>query len=266
MKHLFMLVTSLIWVAITAQAAHANIVVLGDLTRKYQLMPGQTHESIIELENRDSQDKKVMIYQTDYKYLASGDISFPPPGTCNRSNASWLIFSPKVVELTAGQKTQVKFLIRAPRDSSRTGTYWSMLMVQNMEKGIPEKVENAALQPFPASRYGVQIITQMGNTGKIAVEFTSATVVNHNAKRYLVVDIENKGTRYATPELWLEVFTIDGQKAGRFISDSAGILPGCGIRREIDISSLPKGMYSSLLIADCGHKDVFGLDLKLVLQ
>jgi hypothetical protein len=249
-----------------APSAQANIVVLGDLTRVYRLNPGETYEAIIELENRDSTLKKVQVYQTDYKYLATGDNFFPPPGTYKRSNSSWIYYSPKIVSVPPRQKSQIKYLIRAPKDTTKNGTYWSMLMVQDMHDLNPNDSEPDALQLVPTFRYGVQIITQISNSGKIGVEFTSANVVNNKSKRYLLVDIENKGTRHAKPELWIEVFNSKGEKAGRFVTEPGSILPGCSIRREIDISSLPKGIYSSLVIADCGQKDVFGLELKLVLQ
>ena len=250
-------------------SAFANIVILGDLTHDYRLKPGQTHEAVIELENRDPAVKKVRVYQTDYAYLANGESLFPAAGTNSRSNARWLTFSPKVVTIPPMQKSQIRYLIRAPKDSAKCGTYWSMLMVQDMPKSDPEKTngqEPADPLSTPGFRYGVQIITQIDETGKIGLEFTSATVVSKNSKRLLVVDIENKGTRIAKPELWLEVYSSSGQKTGRFVTVPGNILPGCSIRREIDLSSLPKGSYNSLLIAVCGKQDVFGLELKLVLS
>jgi hypothetical protein len=249
-------------------SSSANIVILGDLTHDYRLKPGQTHEAVIELENRDTAIRKVCVYQTDYTYLANGESHFPAAGTSNRSNARWLTFSPKVVSILPMQKSQIRYLVRAPKDSAKSGTYWSMLMVQDVQKAVTEKTnsqESGDPSPAPGFRYGVQIITQIDDTGKIGLEFTSATVVSKNSKRLLVVDIENRGTRIARPELWLEVYSSIGQKTGRFVTVPGTILPGCGIRREIDLSSLPKGSYNSLLIADCGKKDVFGLELKLVL-
>jgi hypothetical protein len=249
--------------------ACANIVILGDLTHDYRLRPGQTHEAVIELENRDPAIRKVRVYQSDYTYLANGENQFPTAGTNNRSNARWLTFSPRIVTIPPMQKSRIHYLIRAPKDSAKNGTYWSMLMVQDIPNAEQEKSNgqgSAEPAQSPGCRYGVQIITQIDDTGKIGLEFTSATVVSKNAKRLLVVDIENKGTKIAKPELWLEVYSSSGQKTGRFVTVPGNILPGCGIRREIDLSSLPKGSYNSLLIADCGKKDVFGLELKLVLS
>jgi hypothetical protein len=252
-----------------AQAASAGIVVLGDLTRDYQLKPGQTHEAVIELENRDALVKIVRIYQADYKYTANGESFFPAPGTNERSNSGWLTFSPKTLTILPMQKSQVRYLLRAPKDRSKKGTYWSMLMIQEVSEPAAvktDKPESVSTPPAAPNRYGVQIITHIYNTGKINLEFTSATVESKNSKRFLTVDIENKGTRIARPEMWLEVYTGNGQKAGRFVSEQGTILPGCSVRREIDISSMPKGTYNSLFIADCGHKDVYGLEIKLVLE
>lgn len=238
----------------SARAAEANIVVLGDLTRDYQLRPGQTHESTIELENRDQFPQQVKVYQVDYKYLANGENFFPVPGSMERSNARWITFNPKTMTIPPMQHAQVRYLIRAPRDRAFRGTYWSMLMIQD------------AKERTVVGRYGVQILTHLVNTGKIGLQFTSATVGSKMGKRVLTVDIENKGDKVARPEMWVEVYNTAGQKAGRFISTQGTILPGCGIRRDIDISSLPKGSYNSLFIADCGGKDVYGLEIKLVLE
>jgi hypothetical protein len=252
-----------------SSVAEAGIVVTGDLTHEYQLKPGQTHEASIELENRDATPKTVRIYQTDYRYQANGQSFFPSPGTTERSNAGWLTFSPKVMTVPPMQKSRIRYLIRVPRDRTKKGTYWSMLMIQEVPDAAPAKTErkdNTVTLASPASRSGVQIVTQLENSGQIALEFTSATVVSKNAKRILSIDIENRGTRIAHPEMWLEVYTGGGLKAGRFVSEAGSILPGCSIRREIDISTLPKGTYNSLFIADCGQRDTFGLEIKLVLE
>ncbi len=251
------------------RAASAGIVVLGELKREYQLRPGQTHESVIEIENRDATAKKVRIYQTDYRYLSNGESYFPAAGTTERSNAGWLTFNPKTLTILPMQKSQIRYLLRAPRDLTKKGTYWSMLMIQEVPgtaAAKPDRQESSVLLPAGSNRYGVQIVTQLENTGVIMLEFTKATVESKNSKRLLTVDIENRGTRIARPEMWLEVYTGSGVKAGRFVSEQGTILPGCGVRREIDISSIPKGTYSSLFIADCGHKDVYGLEIKLVLE
>jgi hypothetical protein len=260
------LILSILCLLSLSSPAHAKIVVLGDLTRSYKLAPGETYEAIVELDNRDPVVKKVQVYQTDYRYLANGDNFFPKPGTYNRSNASWISFSPKIVTVLPHQKAQIKYLIRVPKDATMTGAYWSMLMVQDMSDVDSRKPFQGEQVLVPTFRYGVKIITQVGSTGKIDVGFISANVINSNSKRSLVIDIENRGSRLAKPEIWIEVFNNNGEKAGRFVTEPGNILPGCSIRREIDMSSLPKGVYNSLVIADCGQKDVYGLDLKLVLQ
>jgi hypothetical protein len=251
-----MLKTTLLLLCMLLQplAVRANIVVLGDLTHEYLMKYGETHEAVIELENRDMVTRHVRIYQTDYKYPTTGESFFPAPGSMERSNAVWITFSPRSITIPPMRKAQIRYLIRAPKDRWFTGTYWSMLMIQEMQGQAP------------GNRYGVLVLTQLADSGKIGLEFTSATVGSKNGQRILTVDIENKGTRAARPELWLEVYNSMGQKAGRFITNQSTILPGCGTRREIDISSLPKGTYNSLFIADCGGKDVFGLEIKLVLE
>ena len=248
--------------------ASGGVVVLGELVREHQLRPGQTLEASIELENRDASPRTVRIYQTDYRYQANGESIFPTPGSTERSNAGWLTFTPKVLTIPPSQKSTVRYLIRVPVDRSRTGTFWSMMMIQEIPdqpQGKAGVQEGTGASPPTANRYGVQIITQMADTGRIGIEFTSATIESRNAKRLLTIDIENRGSRIARPEMWLEVFTQSGHKAGRFLTDKATILPGCGVRREIDITSLAKGTYNSLFIADCG-KDVYGLEIKLVLD
>jgi P pilus assembly chaperone PapD len=263
-----MLATAVAGLLCPVPSARGGVVVLGELARDHKLRPGQTQEATIELENRDASPRTVRIYQSDYRYLANGESFFPAPGSTERSNARWLTFSPKVLTIPPSQKSQVRYLLRAPVDRSKTGTYWSMMMIQEIPDPSTGKAggqEGTAAPPSAASRYGVQIITQLADTGRIGIEFTSATIESRNSKRMLTIDIENRGSRVARPEMWLEVFTDSGHKAGRFLTDKGTILPGCGVRREIDITSLAKGSYNSLFIADCG-KDVYGLEIKLVLD
>ncbi|NTU67372.1 MAG: hypothetical protein HGB02_00680 [Chlorobiaceae bacterium] len=251
-----------------ATTATAGVVVIGEMARDYQLRPGQTSESTIELENRDDSPRTVRIFQTDFRYLANGESFFPAPGSMERSNADWLTFSPKILTIPPLQKSLVRYLLRVPNDRSKTGTFWSMMMIQEIHEPAPAKngrQEGIATPPPPASRHGVQIVTQLEETGKIGIEFTSATIESRNSKRILTLDIENRGSKVARPEMWLEVYTGSGQTAGRFLADKGTILPGCGVRREIDITALSKGSYSSLFIADCG-RNVYGLEIKLVLE
>jgi len=111
---------------------------------------------------------------------------------------------------------------KKPANKPLTGTYWSMLMVESLPKGHPEtdgalndKVGVGVLQ---VTRYGVQIATHIGDSGKRKVKFLKSKLFTKEGKRFLQIDLENIGERWLNPIMWAELYDKKGGLIGRFES------------------------------------------------
>jgi hypothetical protein len=80
------------------------------------------------------------------------------------------------------------------------------------------------------------------------------------------LDLENTGTRVLTPNLSLELFDTTGLSSGKFKAQSFRVYPTCSVRNQIDITEVPKGHYSALLLIDSGDDNVIGAQYELTIE
>ena len=67
-------------------------------------------------------------------------------------------------------------------------------------------------------------------------------------------------------EFWAEIYDRDGIRVGRFESGPKRIFPNCSVRHQLDITGVPKGYYTALLIVDNGDHRVFGANYELQIE
>jgi hypothetical protein len=120
------------------------------------------------------------------------------------------------------------------------------------EKGKPQVSLRTVL------RYAVQIVTNIGDTGKRDLKFIDRKVVVDGASRTLQLDLENTGERALSPTLWCELYDKTGVSAGRFQGRRQRLYPGCSGRFRIDLTKVPAGSYTAVVVADNGDEYVFG--------
>lgn len=247
----------------------AGIDVLSGLTDEAVLQPGDKKDGRIVLRNTADTPQEVRVYQTDYTFRCDGTNAYDKPGACNRSNGPWITFSPQQFTVPPKETSTVYYTVQVPRDDKLTGTYWSMLMVEPVMlapppvKGEQGKVK-VGLQTV--IRYGVQIVTNIGGTGKREARFVDKQLVASDGKRFLQLDLENTGDRWLRPTIWAEVFDDKGARAGRFECGRTRIYPGCSTRNSIDLGSLKAGKYQALVVIDNGDESVWGAQYALEIK
>ena len=145
-----------------------------------------------------------------------------------------------------------------------------------MVEGIPgssseatgEEKGGATLGIRQVIRYGIHLVTHIGDTGVGSLEFLETRLLRQGGKRILQVDIENIGKRLLKSFLWAELYDEQGIHIGRF-EDSEfhlRIYPGTSVRYRVDLTQVPEGKYKALVVADCGGEDVFGATYTLELE
>jgi len=240
----------------------AGVSVPSGLTYEKEAPPGGTYKGAIQLINTGKGPQEVKIYQTDYLFYSDGSNIYGEPGKDARSNADWITFSPRRLTIPPKGTAQVNYTLEVPDDKALVGTYWSMLMVEGISSSSPEAVKKEkgviSMGITQIIRYGLQMITQIGDTGTHKLKFVKTKILKTDDKRILQIDMENIGERLLRPALWAELYDEKGRSVGKFEGGKLRIYPGTSVKFRIDLSRVPKGTYKAMVVADCGGDDLFG--------
>lgn len=260
MMRKIILLLGFIVISFSLQAA---VTILNGLTHNFTVTPGQTYSGQIQIGNTDNRPRMAIISQFDYQTNANGESSFLKPGKTGRSNISWINLSESTVRINAKDNYTVTFEVRVPNDLTGDGTYWSVIMVEPVEEADTGKLAKGQFRIENKIRYAIQVICQVGESGKIDVKFLGAEVLRENGQRVVNIDLENTGQRYVRPVIQLEFFDAEGKEAGTFQSNDQGLYPGSSLRYKVDITALPPGEYKVVALANCTVDNVFGINLTL---
>jgi len=237
------------------------------LSYEKKAVPGMMYKGTIIIRNEGGKEQGVKLYQTDYLFFSDGRNIYGEPGTIPRSNAEWIDFSPKWLTIPPQQEVAVSYRVRVPQESTLVGTYWSILMVEELPQSLPERSKSGkagfTLAIKQVIRYGTQIVTHIRDSGDRRLKFFKTRLLKEGERRTLQVDVENIGERLLKPFLWVELYDEEGSYIGRFEGERLRVYPGTSVRYRVDLSKVLKGEYRALVVADCGSDDIFGVTYAL---
>lgn len=251
-------------------AVRAQVGIVNGLTQEKICAPGEAFESYIRLKNNGPKDETIKIYQTDYTFTADGKSFYEAPGRLVRSNAAWISVGSKQVTVPGLATMDVKYSCKVPADANLVGTYWSIIMfevlppAQRAKGGASNK--EIVFGVSQVMRYGVQIVTHFGETGKRSLKFLKTEMLEDKDRKTLQVDVENNGERWLRPFSYVELFTEKGEPAGKFDGERWRIFPGSSARFKFDVSALHAGSYNALIVFDNKDVSVFGAQVKLKIE
>ena len=247
--------------------AEGHISIIGGLSHEKKAIPGEVYKGSILIKNSGNNTLEIKIYQTDYLYYFNGTNDYGPPGKLKRSNADWLSFNPHQMIIPPESTATINYTVTTPSDPNLVGTYWSMLMVEEIPKSSPESTRAEEIEPqvgiTQIVRYGIQMNTHIGNSGERKLKFIETKLLTENEGRILQVDVENTGQMWLKTYLWAELYDNTGRYIGRFEGGRKRIHPGASVRFKVDLNNVPEGTYEALIVADCGGDDVFGANYTL---
>ena len=236
----------------------AAVVVESSMTQENRVQPGDIYQGIIKLRNSAKVSAEAKVYQTDYSFSADGRNSYGEAGKMKRSNAKWLQLSQGQFTVPPRSVLTVNYQIRVPDDATLTGSYWSMLMVEQ----VSSKASGKMLQKM---RYAVQVITHIGTTGTGELVFIEPKVLKKNGDALFSVDIKNTGERLLRPQLSLELYNQQGVALSKLEGSKLRLYPNTSGRFNIDLKGVPSGKYTGLVVADAGGDDLFGAQLEVLI-
>ena len=258
--------------AVATMVAPAQVSVIGELSQDKDVKPGESYNGVIVVRNDTNEPQEAKVYQTDYTFQYTGTNNYGEPGKQPRSNAKWIAFSPSFVTLPPQGTMAINYTVTVPKESDSkklVGTYWSMLMIEGIQKGsaessLPQKDKKAQMGIMQTIRYGIQIATTIANTGVKKIQFVGVPeVVDKDGKRSLQIDIENVGEIGMRPDVYVELFSAQGISLGKYPGVKYRIYPGTSVRQLIDVTSVAKGTYKALVVVDAGGEDVYGAQYTL---
>lgn len=261
-----------VWAAIAILAliasvtTHAAVVPVGDATYVEVGRIGDSYRGSIELRNQGAARVLVRLRQADYSFGADGTSTFGAAGVLPRSNAGWLHLDRDQVFIEPNATTRVSYEVRVPDDARLSGTYWSVVLAE--EANAAEASGHASSGPRlrQSLRYALQVITEIGDSGRSEVAFHNARLVKNGTARFLDVDVENTGDRWLRTNAWIELHDLDGRMITRLPGNRGRTFPGSSIRGRFDLTPAPAGKYLALLVVDGGRNDLFGTQIELDLR
>jgi hypothetical protein len=236
------------------------------MTHEYTVKIGDEMRGEIVLRNPGTEDANVRLYIRDYSFSSNGKTEYPEPGTLPRSNAGWIRLDKSRVSIAPDSNVIVKFTIKVPSNQELTGTYWSIIMVEPLSpiSLVEESSKAVNVMLHEIVRYGVQIVTSVGNSGARKLEFKKAALnTNDDGTMLLSIYMENSGERWLKPEVWVDLFKDDGSFVARFKAENKRLFPGTSINHPIQLGNLKPGKYMALVVADDGDEYVVGAEYTL---
>ncbi len=263
MKHLLILLLAL---CAATHISNAAVTVIGSLSRTATIKPGDPFEGVVFLKNTGKEPADVRVSQSDYLFRADGTNDYGEPGKTPRSNAGWITVSPTRVKISPGETLPVRYKGRAPADPKLRGTFWSMIMIEpgSAPAITPDgKVNQVAVGLQTAIRFAIQLVTEIGNAGTRSLKVQEKRIVQSDGKRTLQLDIANDGERLLVPMMTVELFDRQGASIGRFDAGRSRIYPTCSVRAKVDLSDVPPGKYTAMVLLDSGDAQVMGAQYEL---
>jgi hypothetical protein len=247
---------------------YAGITIEGPLTHERVVQPGESFRGAIAIRNTGERAVEVKVYRTDYSFAADGRNDYGPAGRLERSNADWLHLAREQITVAPRSVVNLNYEMRVADDETLNGTYWSMVMVEPVsarESTLAPREGEIRAQLTPVMRYGIQMVTHIGDGGSRELAFTNPQLVKAEGRRLFKLDVQNTGERWLRPRLWLELFDGDGRPVGKFGGEQKRTYPATSVRYQTDLTEVPAGRYRMLIVADGGGNDLFGsqIDLKI---
>jgi len=260
-------------VALACRASSAQITVRGRLAHDIDAVAGQSISGSIIVDNDTDEPQQAKVYQTDYRFFADGTNEYGTPGSIDRSNATWVQFSPSTMTIPPEGSVTIAYTVTIPDSLDEgvpEGSYWSMMMIEGIsarsaESTLADSSSTENTVGFnQVTRYGVQLAVHLRTGARADVSFDGVELVaNGDGGTVFRADVTNTGSLMIRPNVYMRVFDSDGKEYGPFDGTRFRMYPGTSVRQNIRLDNLPAGEYQALLVVDAGDEAVFGGQFQL---
>jgi hypothetical protein len=258
-----------------AAPAGAQISVRSRLSDDRDVQPGSAYEGTVLVKNESTDPREVKLYLNDYLFFYDLQSHFDAAGSHARSNADWVTFGPDHLTLAPGEGREIGYVVQVPAQvgsAPPSGSYWSVLMIEEVAAGSPESTLSSAedvpqLGVRQVTRYGVQLATHIAGTGEPDVAFIGVDLYeDEEGARILQTNVENTGDVMVQPVVWVELYDEMGTILARYEGTRNRMYPGTSVPQYTDVSGLGPGIYEALIVVDTGGDYIFGAQYTVELK
>jgi hypothetical protein len=255
-------------ISIQGQSLFAQVQVSSSLTLVGREMPGGSYEGSIQLKNLGNKAEEVRIYMKDYFYFADGRSVYEAPGSNERSNALWIEFFPNILTIAPRAEAEIGYRVQIPDRPELAGTYWSLLFVEEVptQTDTPKSEDSFTLSITQVVRYGIQLVTEIGDTGYGLLAIENPAVNQEDQRNALEIDVINTGTIWLQPTFTCTIFDLLGNELEVVEGGEKRLYPGTSAKLAFRLSELVSGKYRALVLADAGGENLFGANYTLELE
>ena len=248
----------LLWVLLLMLSClHSGVVVQDELTKVFKSARGQTLNGTINLHNPLDQVINIRISQADFVYNALDQNFYIEPGKYERSNADWILVQ-SLHTIQPRQNLLVPFTIRVPNQRNLSGSYWSVLFVEEDTPFFAPDFEDVMLN----FRYAIQIVNNISNTGRVDLAFRETSFTNDTVS----IVLHNTGTLWFEAVISVDIFDANATLVGRYTFNRNRVYPELARRFTFPIQPLNRGDYYAIIVVDCGNNLIFGHQVSFTIR
>ncbi|TDE05910.1 hypothetical protein [Flavobacterium sandaracinum] len=260
MKNITLTTAMLLFINIT----YSSVIVVNGLTHIYTGASGSQIQGEIILLNNSDEEQTLNFSLNDAIFSCTENRVFSNSVTHENSSLKWFDGSLMNKILLPKERYTYKFMINIPKDMTLRGTYWTMLMI-DIDKPIKKEKLAKNIGLNTKVRYAIGLLTHVNAFADVNLDFNRIDVDKAEPNRNLKIKIENQNSFLEGVKLSLEVYDSTGEKVLESTTLRNMVFPGFCKDYVIDISTLPKGSYECLLVADTRGKFV-GTNISLTID
>jgi len=249
----------------------------------FGISPGETAIDAVTIVNSSNVPQTVTIEPVDWVPVGSGTQNYLPPGTLDRSLASWLSFWPSEATIEPGESVEVQVELSTPARAE--GCYWGMLFVKLAGSASPGGADETSSAVGMQVILGVAVYADCGGgqpQGRI-VNFLSAPA-DPVRQLLFILEFEDTGITRLDPTGRIDIIDANGLTVRQLPLSEFVSLPGTRQKLEMPLTRpptdavrpegtafegdppLPPGRYLAIAIIDYGGDALVGAQLPFEIQ
>lgn len=244
-----------------SQVSIANVIVLNGLTHTHDSKSGQFISGVIKLKNTKDSEQRVIIYFNDLLQNCGEKTLLTSESTHGKSIKNWLATEVNEYVLKPKEEYELVYTIKVPDNTTLNGSYWGVLMVE-IEEPIKEDELEYSVKLESKVRYGIQIIADINSKTNSELDFNNIEILKENdTANSIRLEVKNLGNFYVQPTIVLEIFNENGTQEKKIEVKFKKIYPGHCKLFNLDVSDIPNGKYTGVIVADYGE-DMYAIDIE----
>lgn len=243
------------------------VALTGPATELFTAEPGVAIKGHVRLHNPGAGAAEVRLFIADYVFGPDGPAIREAVGGHARSAATWIRLGTSNVVLAPGKETAVPYEITVPAEPPLPGTYWALIIAEVASVDAPDAPDDllaagsdsASISVNILMRYAVQVVVNVGEGVGPRPRVEGALLSRGGAGDdfTFVVDVVNDGDTLIVPDVWMELYSGEGEFAGSYRGTGRRMYPGARAQQSVALPPSLAGPYVGVFVIDGGGPDVF---------